>query len=444
MPKLTDKLITGLKCPQGKDQVDVSDEACPGLKVRVFQSGAKSFAFTYWSPLLSRAVRISLGRYPDISLSLAREKAAEQRKKIGEDKDPRSEQRRERRAAARAEDLSFEALCDAYLEEYAKPNKASWKNDEGYLKRPKVALGHMPAHTVTDDDIADILDEIAENAPVSANRTQSVIHKMFEWARQPGRKYVPSNPITGMSRRGGTEKPKNRVLSDKEIKTLWWGLDREDLGVERSIRLALKLILVTMVRPGQSAGALVPEFQGLDCDDPLWFIPEERVKKDRPVIVPLNPLAEHIVKEAIKDDKQMVLFPSRFSEKAEVSRHSLSQALNDRNDGRVKGIRSILGIDHFTPHDLRRTAATVSRRGGANRDHVKKMLDHMEGDVTSIYDQYDMLPEKRLVAQILGKELKRIIGEKNDTHADHRPVAAVAGDARNGRDALPDPEPRRP
>jgi integrase len=412
VPRLTDKHITGLKCPQEKEQIDVADDACPGLKVRVFKSGAKSFALTYWSPLLSRAVRISLGRYPDISLALAREKAAEQRKKIGDDKDPRSEQRRERRAAARAEDLSFEALCDAYMEEYAKPNKSSWKNDEGYLKRPKVALGHMPAHTVTDDDIADVLDEIAEDAPISANRTQSVIHKMFEWARQPGRKYVPSNPITGMERRGGSEKARNRVLSDDEIRTLWWGLEHPDVPCDRQVALALKMVLATMVRPYQAAGALLSEISGLGTEHAQYQMPPIRVKGRREVIVPVSPLATEVIKAAIKDEKQVCLFPSKYGEKVEIKRSSLSQALNDKERSNRVGIRSFLKMEHFTPHDLRRTAATLARRCGAPRPDVKAMLDHIDGDVTAVYDKYDMLPEKRAVSILLSQELKKIIGDQ--------------------------------
>ena len=54
--------------------------------------------------------------------------------------------------------------------------------------------------------------------------------------------------------------------------------------------------------------------------------------------------------------------------------------------------------------------ATISRRGGAPRPDVKAALDHIEGDVTDIYDQYNMLAEKTGVAKILGKELRRIVG----------------------------------
>lgn len=163
------------------------------------------------------------------------------------------------REFARAEKLTFDQLADKYIAEYAiggptgikaveawrktgkwpavaKPNKSSWKND----------VGALPANSITEDDAADLLDEIAKTAPVGANRTQSILHTLFQWAKQPGtkaRKLVTSNPIADLSQRGGKEKKRDRVLTDDEIKTLWWGLDREDLPADRQTALALKFIL---------------------------------------------------------------------------------------------------------------------------------------------------------------------------------------------------------
>jgi integrase len=67
-----------------------------------------------------------------------------------------------------------------------------------------------------------------------------------------------------------------------------------------------------------------------------------------------------------------------------------------------------LGMAKWTPHDLRRTAATLVRRHGVPRDHVRAILAHTEGDVTSIYDQYDMLAEKRAAVIKLGSAIDAI------------------------------------
>jgi integrase len=175
-------------------------------------------------------------------------------------------------------------------------------------------------------------------------------------------------------------------------------------------------------------------------------MPPGRVKKDRAVIVPLSELAESVIKEAlepkhrgrighnnppepIEGKGQTVVFPSKFSGgDVSIARASLSQALTGKKNGKKSsdktedrvGIREFLGMQHFTAHDLRRTAATIARRAGAPRPDVTALLDHVNGDVTAVYDKYDMLPEKRAVVNLLASELRRIVGD--------RPVMAGASD----------------
>jgi integrase len=62
-----------------------------------------------------------------------------------------------------------------------------------------------------------------------------------------------------MSRRGGRERKRDRVLSDEDIRTLWWGLDRDGVPGDRHVCLAMRMILTTMVRPYQAAGAEINE-----------------------------------------------------------------------------------------------------------------------------------------------------------------------------------------
>jgi integrase len=344
--------------------------------------------------------------------------------------DPAAEKRANR---PKRERLTFDELAQLYLDQYAKVRKSSWKNDEGYLKKPRAKWKRRIAAEITDDDVAELLEEIGATAPVGANRTQSVLHTLFSWAKEPGRKHVPVNPVADMRRRY-QEAPRERVLTDEEIRTLWWGLEDPALPAGRPIALALRFILATMVRPGQSAGLLVPELVGFTGEEPQYHIPKNRVKKRREVIVPLNLLAVAAVREAIARDDQGAVFCSWSTKPASstdganassadrgrqlqpITRDALSAAINGRpakgKRPARKGIREHLGMAQFTPHDLRRTAATIARRGGAKREDVKALLDHLEGDVTATYDKYDMLPEKRLVASILDAELRKIVGTR--------------------------------
>jgi len=399
---LTDTIIRAAKADLGK-RLEITDARCQGLELRVTDKGAKSFAFQYRSRRGdNKVVRLTLGAYPDLSLAKARSIADQHRHTITDGRDPR-EDKRVATVKAQGEGKPFDEVADLYLEHYARPRKSSWRNDESYLRRARAKWRNRPASTIRDDDVAKLLDEIAAEAPVSANRTQSVLHTLFRWAKEPGRKYVTVNPVADMARRT-RESPKQRVLDDGEIRKLWRGLDDPRLPTERSVALALKLILVTAARPGMVAGATSDELQGLDTKTPEWHLPGSRMKNRRPFIVPLSQEAVAIIREAMPDHDQVVVFPSRFHRRASIARHTLSQALLD--------IIGHLGMAKFTPHDLRRTAATVARRHGVPRDHVKALLAHIEGDVTAIYDQYDMLTEKRGGVAVLGRAISKIAREQ--------------------------------
>jgi integrase len=224
-----------------------------------------------------------------------------------------------------------------------------------------------------------------------------------------------------LERRGGNEETRKRVLSDDEIKTLWWGLERPDVPCDRQVALALKMVLTTMIRPYQAAGALRAELQGLKSSEPQYHMPPHRVKGRREVIVSLSSLAVEVI-GLTNSENQIPVFPSKYGEEPQpIRRSALSSALNGRpakgdRPARV-GVREFLGMEHFTPHDLRRTAATIARRGGAPRTDVKATLDHIDGDVTAVYDKYDMLSEKRAVANVLADELRKIVGDRPDSIA---------------------------
>lgn len=429
---ITKTLVDGLE--KQASEYTVWDAKLPGFGVRVRPTGAKSFVIVYRAGTGRTAPvrRYTVAAVGKLAPEAARTQAKILLGNIANGADPAAEKRANRPKRDR---LTFDELAQLYLDQYAKVRKSSWKNDEGYLKKPRAKWKRRIASEITDDDVAELLEEIGASAPVGANRTQSILHTLFSWAKEPGRKHVSVNPVADMRRRY-QETARERVLNDEEIRTLWWGLDDAELPASRPVALALKFILATMVRPGQSAGVLVPELVGFNTDDPQYHIPKNRVKKRREVIVPLNGLAEAIAREAVVRDDQAAVFSSWVArpdpsgskprdegpqekpprQMSPLTRDALSAALNGRpakgKRPARKGIREHLGMAHFTPHDLRRTAATIARRGGAKREDVKALLDHLEGDVTATYDKYDMLPEKRLVASILETELRKIIGTK--------------------------------
>ena len=214
---------------------------------------------------------------------------------------------------------------------------------------------------------------------------------MWGWAAE--RDYVPMNFLAGVKKVGGKEAEKERVLTLDELKTFFAAL--EEANTADTVRRALKLILLTAQRPGEVAGMMLSELHDLDGSKPHWIIPAARTKnKKAEHTVPLSPAAVRLIREALnasQDEKRgandQAVFASKFEGGTTLARHSLSQA--------VRRIISDNGLAAFTPHDLRRTAATIAQAARLPVDFVKALLNHNDKGVTGIYARWRMFEEKR-------------------------------------------------
>src|SRR5262249_20283995 len=117
---LTDTMIRGATAPAGK-RLGITDTRCVGLTLRVTHKGAQTFAYTYWSPKHNKMARLTLGKYPDLSLANARTMADRHRGTVARGDDPQASKIKTRQAGA----LTFDAVAQRYIDEYAKSNKTS-------------------------------------------------------------------------------------------------------------------------------------------------------------------------------------------------------------------------------------------------------------------------------------------------------------------------------
>jgi integrase len=218
-------------------------------------------------------------------------------------------------------------------------------------------------------------------------------------------------------------------LSEDEIRIFWHGLDREDFPWDRMTRLALRLELVTMLRSRELLGAHRSELIDLDGEQPRFDVPAKRVKKRRVIQQPLSSLAVEIIKAALQSDDQQFVFRSPLGDQA-MHRKVMSTALaGTRYKGEVRtpGICALLGLKPFTPHDLRRTAATLAGDLGFSDAVIAKCLDHSttksrEEKVPTVtgkvYNHSKRMKQKRAVLDAVAAELRRIIGEPITQHAE--------------------------
>ena len=178
-----------------------------------------------------------------------------------------------------------------------------------------------------------------------------------------------------------------------------------------------------MLRSREFLTAEPHEFIDLGTNTARFRVPLKRVKKRRSLIVPLSDLAQEIVNEAIslKDGKAPYVFPGKVDGEP-IDSKTLGNAVRgftDPKTGKVirQGIWKVLGMKPWTPHDLRRTSASLARGLGIPKWKIAQCLDHRSGGdeeappVTDVYVHSEYDGEKKEVLDAVAKALREIIGQ---------------------------------
>lgn len=385
--KLTKKLIDSLKAPVEPEKfLLVSDTEIPGFGIRVMQSGTKTFIMTY-RDAQHRQHRINIGRYGAMHIEDARDAAHRMWEKNQPGHDPLADRKRE------AEQVTFAKLAEEYIARRCS-EKDSGHEDARIIKHDLLKpWGSMLARDVTRRDVMDLTDGIKKRGGVMANRTLSVVRRLYNWGID--RELVEVNPTTRV-KPPAEEKPRDRVLGADEIKSFWHNLPKVP-GDPQTIA-ALRLVLVTAQRPGEVVGLRWEEID----EAGVWTIPAEKSKNGLAHRIPLAPVALEVLESMHRKEEGFVFrSPSRPGEP--LTRHSLSHLL-------VRS-REILKVkEPFTPHDLRRTAASMMASAGVDRLVIAKVLNHVETGITGrVYERYGYDDEKRRALIIWGARLEEII-----------------------------------
>jgi len=220
-------------------------------------------------------------------------------------------------------------------------------------------------------------------------------------------------------------------LSDEEIKTLWQSLERTDLSMTPDVRRALKLVLVTAQRPGEVSGMHTRELNGH-----WWTIPAERAKNKTTHRVYLTDTALALIGSLTVTDKKTgevsdkgYVFPSPIKKEAKplgntalavaVIRNLAIPVLDKKGkpvlDSKGQAVTdNRLGVAAFSPHDLRRTAATLLAELKIRYEDRERVLNHKMGKMDGTYNQHDFDDEKQIALETLERKLKSVIAGKQD------------------------------
>lgn len=386
--KLTDARIRSLRPREAR--YEVWDGR--GFGVRVATSGRKSFVFVYH--FNGRPRRMTLGKYPNMTVADANKALAEAKTQLAKNVDPGEVALSERRAERDAE--TFKELVNLWIERWAKRNRKRWQEAKQTLEYDAIpALGDRKVQDIKRKDIVHLLDKIMDrDAPTAANRNLQLLKQLFRFAIQ--RDMIEASPCAAVDY-PAKEKPRDRVLSDEELRVFLEKLPKVRLS--RTIQLVLLFCLTTGQRRGEVVNAEKTEF-----DDRWWTIPRERTKNERDHRVPLSSLAKTLLQEIEhRSGDSPFLFPGR--KEGPIAANYVTARLWDQIDG--------FGIPRFTTHDLRRTAASHMTALGHSQFNVGKVLNHSETSITSVYDHYAYDKEKRAALNAWSRKLNKLMNGSN-------------------------------
>ena len=361
-----------------------------GLYLEVTPAGGKIFRLKY--RIDGKEKTLTIGKYPAVSLSEARQAAENARRLLSDGQDPaaaKQQAKQERRAALLN---TFAALTRRWHAD----NLHRWKSNHAerimrYFETDVFPLiGEIPIDSITVGQIKQVLDCITtRGVSNTAEKVREWTGAVFDYAAML--EVTDRNPARALRKYIAKQPAKNRAaLPCEELTEFYRRLILAD--IEPANKIALLLLMLVFVRNTELRGGRWTE---IDFQAATWTIPAERMKHEKtapkpPHTVPLSDWALELLQE-LQDltGNTPYLFPSRTKQDGHISENTLGKIMNDMG---YKGIA--------TPHGFRSLASSILNEQGYNPDAIERQLAHVEENrIKAAYNRAEYLAERREMMQ---------------------------------------------
>ena len=362
--------LTALPLPPAGKRETFHDLKTNGLQIRCTSSGAKTFSVFRWVKGSRRPERVTLGRFPDISIEKARTMAAEINATIAKGDNPADAMRKFRKEPTLGE------LFSDYLERHAKIHKKSWVEDKQQFNRYMKKFSGRKLSSFQPSDFQRLHHKIGDNNGVyAANRLLSLLRAMFNRAREWGL-WNKDNPTLGIKK--FKEKSRDRFIQSDELPKFFQALQDEENGSMRDY------FLISLLTGARRANVLGLRWADINFTRNEWRI--EETKNGESQTVPLTLEVVGILKERKKQADSVFIFPG-----VGKSGHMVEPKSG------WKRILKRAGLEDLRIHDLRRTLGSWQAASGSSLPIIGKSLNHKNASTTSIYARLDIDPVRKSV-----------------------------------------------
>jgi integrase len=358
---------TAIKAAKPRDRAYKLADA-GGLYLFVTPTGGKLWRLKYRSDGIER--KLSLGRYPDMSLAAARQARDAARMKAKAGDDPSALKRRERLAAKLSAATTFDGVAREFIEKAEREGRAPatilklhWARD---WLRP--FIGNRPVDKIEPHEVLAVLKKLERMGQLeTARRTRAFASRVFRYAVATAR--AKSDPASFLLGAVAGPSPKNHaaIVDPKRVGDLLRAI--EAYNGTPVTRLALALSPHVFVRPGELRKA---EWLEVDFEAAVWRIPAIRMKKRREHVVPLSRqvLALLVELRGLTGGGRF-LFPAHGKPGRVMSENTANEALR----------RMGFAADEMTAHGFRAMASTLLNESGLwHPDAIERALAHRDGD----------------------------------------------------------------
>jgi integrase len=333
----------------------------------------------------------SFGKYPEVSLEMARDRHHEARKLLASGTDPMALRKSERRASN-----PFQSIAYLWLEHWSlnKSPRHVGMTRRRLEKNTLPLLGHRPIDAIQAPELVAMVKAIeARGVGDLARRSLETCGQIFRYAIAHG--YATRNPCADIKPADvlrPTTKNNLARVDARELPALLKAIEVYRGSVVT--RLAMKLMALTFVRTSELIGARWEEFDFAEDAKfsqfgatafPRWNIPKERMKMKSPHIVPLSTQALEVLEllRAVTGNYEL-LFPGERDSRRPMSNMSLLMAL------RRMGYQG-----RHTGHGFRGLASTLLHEQGWNHDWIELQLAHTQRNAVSAAYNHALYLEPR-------------------------------------------------
>ena len=385
---LNDRQIRNAKPTEAGKKAKLFDGG--GLYLEVTPAGGKIFRLKY--RIDGKEKTLTIGKYPAVSLSEARQATENARRLLASGQDPseaKQQEKRERQAAALN---TFESIARRWHTD----NLHRWKENHAariisdFEKDVFPAIGEIQITEISVSDVKAVISAIiARGATVTAEKVRQWIGAVYQYAAML--EITDRNPAAVL--RGHFEQAKTDhrpALPREELTEFYRRLILAE--IEPQNRIALILNMLTFLRSTELRGG---QWNEIDFDAAMWTVPAQRMKHEKTAPKPPHavPLADWTL-ELLAELKEITgntpfLFPSRTKTDGFISDATISRIIERMGyKGRV------------TPHGFRALASSILNEQGYNPDAIERQLAHVEEDrIRAAYNRADYMDERREMMQ---------------------------------------------